>query len=282
MSKLEFDLSAKGLSLANAALLVKMADCVYGDLGQLENKLKNDFSIVKYVSFDIEDTQAFLAADDAVIFLAFRGTTSGRDWCTDCKVKLISSVQGRVHFGFNEALDFIWDGLEKSIRDFQDNNQTIFITGHSLGGALAVLAADRLIEKSIEVKGIYTFGQPRVGDKDYMIKFDKKMKERTFRFVHDEDVVPRLPSIFQGYCHIGTEIYFNREGKMYLENIRWQKLVSRSISVAIRSSNRASELRSQNRGGICDHGLGYYEKCIRKNLIRQKGGPTTFQEYINS
>ena len=147
---------------------------------------------------------------------------------------------------------------------------------------MAILAADRLTNDSIEVKGVYTFGQPRVGDKAFTDNYDSKMKECTFRFVHDEDIVPKIPSFFQGYKHVGTECYFDRDGILYTDRIRFHKFMSRCTSVSMRSSENADELNANNPGGIRDHGLGYYERCVRENYIKEKGGPETFQEYTNS
>lgn len=282
MPKFEFDVSAIGLSLKNALFLVEAANLVNKDLNQIQENIYENFGFLKYKPFDYQDTQAFISANDEIVILVFRGTTSIRDWRTDFKVKLIPSKIGHIHYGFNEALDYIWQDLKQALFDFKDKRQSIWITGHSLGGALATLATDRLIEEAIEVKGLYTFGQPKVGDKIFARNFDSKMKQRVFRFVHDEDVVSKVPSFIQGYHHIGMECYFDRNGILYTEKIRWHKFVSRCTSVAIRSSEKAPELRTQNPGGFRDHGLGYYKRRIRENLIKQRGGPQTFFEYINT
>lgn len=201
---------------------------------------------------------------------------------TDLDTKFILSKVGRIHRGFSEAMDYIWKDLRQTLFDFRDKKQAIWITGHSLGGALATLAADRLTEEGIEISGLYTFGQPRVGDKTFARNLDGKIKGRTFRFVHDEDIVPTVPKLIQGYRHIGTQCYFDRDNKMYTNNIWGHRFISRSISVAIRSSDKASELRAQNPGGLKDHGLFYYKKSIQDNLLREKGGPRTFKGYINN
>lgn len=282
MAKLEFDNSAKGLSLLNALFFVTAAGLVSENLNQIDMQLRDNCGFSKYKPFDNQDTQAFIAANDEIIVLSFRGTTSMRDWRTDLNIKLVFSKVGRIHRGFNEALDYIWQELRQALIDFRDKEQSIWITGHSLGGALATLAVDRLTEESIEIKGLYTFGQPKVGDKVFARNFDNKMKKLSFRFVHDEDIVPKVPTLFQGYHHIGTECYFDRDNKMYTENIGWYKFISRCTSVAIRSSEKASEFRAQNPGSFSDHSVSYYKRCIQENLIKEKGGPHTFNEYINN
>lgn len=282
MAKLEFDSSVKGLSLLNGLFLVTCAGLVSKDLNQIETLLQENCGLSKFKPFDNQDTQAFIAANNEIIVLSFRGTTTMRDWLTDFNIKLIPSKVGRVHQGFNKALDYIWQDLRQTLTDFRDKEQSIWIAGHSLGGALATLAVDRLTEERIEINGLYTFGQPKVGDKVFAANFNDKMKELTFRFVHDEDIVPKVPTALQGYCHIGTEVFFDRDDKMYTENIGWHKFISRCTSVAIRSSDKASDFSAQNPGSINDHSLSYYKRCVQENLIKEKGGPETFNEYINS
>lgn len=282
MAKLEFNNSAQGLSLLNALFFVTAAGLVSENLNQIDMQLRDSCGLSKYKPFDNQETQAFIAANDEIIVLSFRGTTCFQDWCTDFNIKFVPSGVGRVHCGFSTALDYVWDDLKKAISEFRDKQQSIWITGHSLGGALATLATDRLTEEGIEVKGLYTFGQPRVGEKIFARNFDNKMKDLSFRFVHDEDVVPKVPPALKGYRHIGTECFFDRDDKMYTEKIGWYKFVSRCNSVAIRSSDKASEFRAQNPGSFNDHSLSYYKRCIQENLIKEQGGPKNFLEYINN
>jgi len=280
--KFKFDYSAKKLSLLNALLLLKAADLAYNELSQIQKNIAEDFGLLKYKLFDSHDTQAFISANDKIIVVAFRGTTSINDWVTDLKVKLVRSAVGCIHCGFNEALDWIWGDLKKSILDFRDKEQSIWITGHSLGGALATLTVDRLTEDSVKVNGLYTFGQPKVGDKLFCYNFDYKMKGCAFRFVHDEDGVPKVPTFIQGYQHIGTECFFDRDDNLFIGDVWLKKFVSLCTSVAIRSSENADKLRAQNPGSVRDHDLGHYERCIRKNYIKQNGPPENFIDYINS
>jgi hypothetical protein len=143
---------------------------------------------------------------------------------------------------------------------------------------LATLAADRLINQGIEVNGLYPFGQPCVGGKEFVTNLNAKIG--AVRFVHDEDAVPKLLVKIPGYCHINREYFFDRDDKMFTGNIWWHRLISRSISMSMRNSPEASEYSAQNPGGIRDHGLSYYKRCIAKNLIKERG-IKNFNEYIN-
>jgi Lipase (class 3) len=87
----------------------------------------------------------------------------------------------------------------------------LYITGHSLGGALAMLFAYRWSNPTIPIAGIYTFGQPRVGDAKFRRRYDVLLGARTFRVVNEEDIVPRVPGLLLGYRHAGQEVFFSVE-----------------------------------------------------------------------
>ncbi|XP_058186666.1 triacylglycerol lipase OBL1-like isoform X2 [Rhododendron vialii] len=201
-------------------------------------------------------TQAFILREKNVnsemIIVAFRGTESfdADAWCTDFDISWYKLRDiGKVHSGFTKALgmqnkadwpeDISWADDKPApayyairkllIGLLQGNDRARFIlTGHSLGGALAILFPavlayhgekwDWLLER---LEGVYTFGQPRVGDEqfgEFMKKKLEKHKVKYYRFVYGYDMVPRLP--YDGttlmFKHFGTCIYFNSfyEGKV--------------------------------------------------------------------
>jgi len=186
---------------------------------------------------------------------------------------------GKVHYGFNEALDRIWNDLYDTICTWKDRSQTLWVTGHSLGGALATLAVDRLTEKGLEVSGMYTFGQPRVGDRQFADNFDSKMKRYAFRFVDDEDLVTKVP-FPPGYKHVGNEYFFDNKGILHKESTFWNWFRSASEGVALRSVDNGSKYIIQNPGGIKDHNPSYYVKFINQNLPKEED--KSFLAYINS
>lgn len=81
-------------------------------------------------------------------------------------------------------------------------DRALWITGHSLGGALAILMAARLYESDIDVTGVCTFGQPKTGDSKFKHHYDRALGGRTWRVVYRNDPVPRwMGAIFR---HHGT------------------------------------------------------------------------------
>ncbi|WP_437707096.1 lipase family protein [Sorangium sp. So ce448] len=88
----------------------------------------------------------------------------------------------------------------------------LYVAGHSLGGALAVLAAvlidwdDDLHKKSNFLRGVYTYGQPMVGDYTFFREHREGVGQMVFRHVYGRDIVPRLPPLAMGcFWHIGRE-----------------------------------------------------------------------------
>jgi len=173
--------------------------------------------------FDNADTQGFVAESPDAIIVAFRGTQPNRamDWFVDFRATRGAWAHniGHVHDGFYGALRNVWgvtlaNGEVLPRRLLNPGNKTIWITGHSLGGALAELcAAQALFVSKTPVQGVYTFGQPRVGDKDFADALNAKLGSGIFRFVNDRDIVPRVPLFTMGFCHYGGLRTFDHAGK---------------------------------------------------------------------
>lgn len=80
-------------------------------------------------------------------------------------------------------------------------NKKLYVTGHSLGGAMATICASRLSAQGMNVEGLYTYGSPRVGDGEFVAN----LKVNHFRFVNNNDAVPKVPPQVFGYRHHGHE-----------------------------------------------------------------------------
>lgn len=157
-------------------------------------------------------TQAFIAHTDKLIVVVFRGTqlsSSKEDIKTDLDFFFTkSAANGKVHKGFKKALDSIWQEILKEINIRQDGNKKLWFTGHSLGGALATLAASRC-----NCHIAYTFGSPRVGNKT----FSKLIKGSVYRVTRAHDIVTRVPPAFIGYRHVGDLYFIDTKGNI-IEN----------------------------------------------------------------
>jgi pimeloyl-ACP methyl ester carboxylesterase len=130
--------------------------------------------------------------------LVFRGSTEFKDWVIDVALPLVSGksilgVEGKVHAGFAYSLASEWRQIQAAIDRMGGANKPIYVTGHSLGGALATLAAYKLAHEGYPVAALYTFAAPRSGDRQYSDWGSELLKDKNFRFINDQDLVPRYP-----------------------------------------------------------------------------------------
>jgi hypothetical protein len=168
------------------------------------------FRLIKTFYSKETDTQAFLAqSDDGYAVLAFRGTEVAKrqDLKIDAQALRVSVLEGRIHSGFRTAYESVALEIQKSILKLKDI--PLYITGHSLGGALATVATQRL-EHHLKIREMiaacYTFGSPRVGNSHYDIEF----KSPIYRVVNTTDIVTVIPLLAMGYVHIGDIRYLGR------------------------------------------------------------------------
>src|SRR5207253_3472051 len=110
-------------------------------------------------------------------------------WLTDVVVRLVEHEEydGRVHLGFSSVLKQTWGKVQKVLEKAQD--KPLFLTGHSMGGALAVLTACRLAKAGRPPVATYTFGSPRIGDRTFCAGYALP----TYRVVNRLDLVPEMP-----------------------------------------------------------------------------------------
>lgn len=153
------------------------------ELGSLNAKLIE--------TFDSNGTQAILISTDKFLTLAFRGTeaTSVKDIKSDAKATTTQCDSGgKVHCGFKEAFEEVAIDIQCSLNQEQFKNKPLFITGHSLGGALATIAAKKLKHEG-GIASCYTFGSPRVGDEEWI----SNIKVPFYRVVNAADCVTMMP-----------------------------------------------------------------------------------------
>ena len=194
-----FEPEAAGHSPINALALGNVALLTYSDQTGIRHFFEK-WHLSEVCFLRGFDTQGFIARQDNVIIIAFRGTEpiNADDWLSDINYhqrKLLPSVPGLVHGGFAVAIAEVMQAMLDAVAGVTRGEMPrIFITGHSLGGALAVLAAAVLqFEARRSIAAVYTYGQPRVGDLEFSRAFDSKLGSITFRYVNDLDIVPHLP-----------------------------------------------------------------------------------------
>jgi hypothetical protein len=137
------------------------------------------------------------------VIVSFRGTATLGDWLTDLNAFSTRADYGTVHRGFYFAFQAVKASLEK-ILGSDALTRRVILTGHSLGGALATIAAAEWQNK-YPIAAIYTFGQPAVGKTDFHAFISGHYKDNFHRFVNDDDIVPKVPPT---YKHVGRLYHF--------------------------------------------------------------------------
>lgn len=225
---------------------------------------------------EINDSEALVLVNAESVVVAFRGSEKdSRDWGNNAKFKKVKYLGGNVHRGFLKAFTDVWtiedDETQVMMKDrvrqeMQNTPRSLWFTGHSLGGAMAILAAAtwELQDSSAgKVSGVYTYGQPRVGDQTFTNKFNPRLSSKTFRVINNNDVVSRIPNI--GYKDVGQVKYFDEDGDLYDESD-----LNRFTKFLTRLEGRLKDLGSPSSDGIKDHNLGNeYIPHLKAKLLNQ-------------
>ena len=161
---------------------------------------------------DAGSTNCYLAWQDDWVMVAFRGTQPDQwgDVLDDLKFPPVAWTTGRVHGGFHDAFSRIRPSLEGRLQALAPG-RSVWFSGHSLGAALAILAADWWPD----TRGVCTIGTSRVGDPLFARAFSAKFAGRSWRYANDNDIVPHLPPPLLGplaYEHVPSPLYIAGDG----------------------------------------------------------------------
>jgi hypothetical protein len=130
---------------------------------------------------------------------------------------------GRVHQGFKEYTDLVFDEIITHVKKVRKKNENVFVVGHSLGGAMAVLVAEGLSHAGIPIKELRTFGQPRVGNAKFRRHLEGCDIGRYVRYVNNNDIVTSVPPSIFGFTHGGNLHYINYHGNIRNFTV-WQRV----------------------------------------------------------
>jgi triacylglycerol lipase len=170
-----------------------------------------------------------------------------------------------VHSGFYFAANSVWSPMIKLMGRLWKAGDVVWVAGHSLGGAMATLAARWVVAEKYDVAGVFTFGQPRVGDNDYADNYP--LDDIHYRFVNDKDFVPQVPYRWMGpgvyYKHVGKPYIFDADGNLSRAEREWNSLVRDFASDMLVRGPGAARLPVYN---FEDHALERYIERIEAAL----------------
>ncbi len=218
-----FDNNAQNFSPTNALVLARVASLVYQTGFDVAYDCEHTWKMAHtYLENATYDTQFLVMGDAEKVFVAFRGTEGKlEDWTTNAQYDLVPAVGGKVHEGFWNATQSIMGDLAQALDTFCAQGQQVWLTGHSLGGALAMLATAYFVEQGIQPAGLYTFGQPRVGDSTFAYRLQTAYT-KAYRVVCEGDVVSCVPPQNMGYEHTGAFYHLLKAGGYSQDLADWQ------------------------------------------------------------
>ncbi len=207
-----FDPGAPDFSLTNAWWLCELSRLIYRQdpdeagesaLPPTRSEILHSVGLKEIQSFCHGTNYCSLVTPDIeasapFAVLVFRGTMGFKSWPSNLNSSLRSwPGGGSVHRGFKAGFTRLWQKIDPALSRM---NLPLFFTGHSLGGALAVLAASMRPEALV-----YTFGAPKTGDAAFIRSL---ASTRLYRVENDRDLIPSMPpaAISPGYRHAGVLI----------------------------------------------------------------------------
>jgi len=235
--------------LEKAYLFATLAGAAYNDDCSTNFK---EINLKNYVFFDNEGAQGHAACNRDDLIITCRGTqpTQLNDLSADLDTIPKRHGNGFVHAGFRREARKILDLVLAYVKKYP--KRTIWLTGHSLGAAMATYITQELEYAGYEVAGLYTYGSPRVGSPDYVAG----IKTEHHRFVNCNDMVTHVPPPALGFKHHGQLHYINFYGNIR-ELSKWQRF---------KDQWRAHK-RSWSKGewfdGIGDHSISLYAEKIK-------------------
>ncbi|MBK1879439.1 lipase family protein [Pelagicoccus mobilis] len=208
--------SPRLFSAANASMLAQSSMLAYVTE---QDFITETFAEIGYDStefFDREGTFAYLAEDERNIIVSFRGTESADriDYLTDARfIQKDFTIHGKAHSGFILALSKVESQILYSIKKRTSDapDKKVWLTGHSMGAALATLFAIKYPE---EVDAVYAIGSPRTVNKALAQHWHERLP--LFRIVNNNDLVTRVPSP-PFYQHIGPTYFLTSEGQLIID-----------------------------------------------------------------
>lgn len=202
---------------ALALICARLCEEIYRDFSGLRFSAYPDVEPIFIQSQDqgFTDTQAAVLnkLNSDRLYIVFRGSDKSIDWINNVQFRQQIYPYGdgnsevKFHQGFMTAYFAVRDQLLATLSNF--TGQQVIITGHSLGGALATIAALDLqynLGRANDLTFIVnTFGAPRVGNQAQVDSYNRRLPNSS-RFIYGWDIVTRVPREWQGFAHVDTAI----------------------------------------------------------------------------
>lgn len=214
------------------------------------------------------DTQCYIMSNEENIVIVFRGSESYQDWLSNFQTVYDPGPfkDTRVHEGFQDALYPSVISITNLLDEVITQEKKIWLTGHSLGGALSSLYAGMLIENKYSVYGIYTYASPRSGNGEFASKLNNRVVGPHYRVVNSGDIVPHIPPE-PFYSHSGERIILKEEVRENSEDSWWNQRVE-ALKYFVKSTSNLLDIADNHR--LSADGESYIPRLIKDFERKEK------------
>lgn len=268
----------------NAAFLAAACQFAYFPADAGAKAFKDELGLDARL-FTADNTQAYLATSPGHVVVAFRGSQEPtsldglKDWLLTNAVNLLIQPQGelsteflaagvaaRFHQGFVGAITEIWPQLYPAVKgELETADRPLWVTGHSLGGALALLGAWLFKRKFLNVHQVVTFGAPMVGNADVQAAFNREFAGKITRYVNAPDPVPLLPMaslVANSYAHCDTPVSLGEAGSGAGSAVEFVRQMAGGAVDGLLTGTIADEFWKVVQGRVAAHLLTDYRKLL--------------------
>lgn len=223
----------------------------------LDHLTSEDPGFVSVTGFDKNSAQSAVIEHENYLCMAFRGTNEAADWLDNVNALTTDKLFGSFHQGFYTSLNDVWQPMfDRYQALYREQGKPLFITGHSLGGAMATIAAATLLHADIPFNSTYTFGQPRAVTPETCETFNTACKSKFFRFQNNNDIVTRVPSRMMGYSHVGKCLYIDENKTIHDDPGFWFRFLDQ-VDGAV------SAVTESGLDGVEDHDIKNYVAAVK-------------------
>jgi hypothetical protein len=223
LREFNFDSETGTTPCSVAAMSVFASALSYVKAAEIEKNGAFNTFFPKATVIDKEPYQAVVIGNDRVVIAAFRGTDNAKNWVANFRPDPATTDLGRVHAGFMAGYQALSAEVTRAVVALRDKEQSVWLTGHSLGGAMAMLAAPELQTTIGRVESVVTFGQPPAGYSGFAEAWEKMFPERLVRYVNHRDAVANVMGFFAlpwtSLTHTGQRRYFDTSGKLHVNDV---------------------------------------------------------------
>jgi triacylglycerol lipase len=196
--------------IERSAFFATLSNYAYKNLAFMRLQFPN--YAVKLFSHNGADV--YTLEDDQNFIVVCRGTEVKQftDIHADLSISRTSTPHGKLHIGFNHYVDKIWSDIFTHVVSVKKNNKLLWLTGHSLGAAMATIMSYRFASHSETPTpvALFTYGSPRVGNRTF-VNFFNTLPFEHHRWVNDGDIVTKIP-FAPWFYHSGIMHHIDAEG----------------------------------------------------------------------